>query len=422
MLRRLWVALALVALVAVVTLAPAAAPAQQDGTTPATPSSPPPARAWVLADADTGAVLAALDHHRPLYIASLTKVMTAFVTMEQLQMQNEVRVSERAAAQPAMRIGMEAGQTWKLEHALHSLVMVSANDAAYALAEASAGSIEEFSRLVQRTGERLGMENSTWLDPAGLDGAEGFGGGTTASAYDLAILARNALDVPELAEMAGKQTYEFHGGDGLDHRLVNHNKMLATYPGLTGLKTGYTKAAGHTLIATAERDGRRLVAVVINAQTSSYDVAGALLDQGFAAPPDASGTGEVLPETSFSRAGAGVGAVELTDAEDAVEEAATASGDDSSALRRVGSLLLLVLGVAFFTRREQIKRRKRWRMARRRAYLDAKRRGMIDVIDAERYYGGVGTTTGHVQVYPGTRAGSAANGHHRPRRQPTHSR
>lgn len=350
----------------------------------------PVAKAYVLVDADSGVVLAAVNHHQPYLVASLAKVMTAFVTLEQLQFTYRIDVSPLAASKPAMRIGLQPGQRWTIDDVLHSLLLVSANDAAYAMAEAAGGSIEEFARLMQRTADRLGMEDSQWLDPAGLDGVEGYGGGTTSSAYDLAILARNALEVPELAAIAAKPNYEFVGGDGKPHTLRNHNKMIGTFPGATGLKTGYTRAAGHTLIASAEREGRRLVAVVIGA-AGTYDVASALLDQGFNTPTDTKGTGEVLPPTSFTRAEPPpVPEVVVEE----VEEAGT--GGFVAGLRRPAMVLFVMLLLAFFARREQIKRRKRRRTMMRRAYLDAKRRGMIDVIDAERYYGR--RAAAHVQV------------------------
>lgn len=396
MLRRL--AAGLLAFLLVTALSPASAHGQTDqsgtdpgaGTTDEREASSDQAKAWVLVDLDSGAVLAALNHHEPHFVASLAKVMTAFVTLEQLQISNDVQVSPLAAAQPAMRIGLEEGQVWKLENLLHSLLMVSANDAAYALAEAAGGDLAGFARLMESTADRLGMADSTWLDPAGFDGEEGFQGGTQASAYDLAIIGRNALEVPEISSIVAKDIYEFHGGDGEDHRLVNHNKMLETFPGATGLKTGYTRAAGHTLMASAERDGRRLLAVVVGS-AQQYEVAAALLNQGFNTQPGTEGTGEVLPATSFARARI------PTPPEEEATEQASSTGGVWSALQRPLIFLMFVLLVAFFVRREQIKVRKRRRHAMRRAYLDAKRRGMIDVIDAERAFG-PNRPSGHVQV------------------------
>ena len=392
--RRPWAPFLALALSSLLAVAGFAAPVHAQATAePATPTPTPiGVKSYILVDADRGVVLAAVNHHEPVLIASLSKVMTAFVALEQLQPTYEIEVSALAASKPAMRIGMQPGQRWKLDDALHSLLMVSANDAAYALAEAAAGSVEEFSRLMQRTADRLGMNDSRWLDPAGLDRDEGFGGGTTASAYDLAIIARNALHVPEIAAIVAKTNYEFVGGDGAHHTLENHNKMLTLYEGANGLKTGYTKAAGRTLIASATRNGRTMIAVVLGSSNDFGD-AGTLLDQGFNTAPDAKGINEVLPPTSFTRAEAAPVATE----EGAHDTATSSDGGLLASLKKMMTMVLFGLVVAFFARREQIKRRKRRRAMMRRAYLDAKRRGMIDVIDAERYYGSQKNRT-HVQV------------------------
>lgn len=393
--RRPWAPFLALALSSLLTVAGFTTPVYAQATAePATPTPTPiGVKSYILVDADRGVVLAAVNQHEPVLIASLSKVMTAFVALEQLQPTYEIEVSALAASKPAMRVGMQPGQRWKLEDALHSLLMVSANDAAYALAEAAAGSVEEFSRLMQRTADRLGMKDSKWLDPAGLDGDEGYGGGTTASAYDLAIIARNALHVPELAAIVAKTNYEFVGGDGVNHVLENHNRMLTQYEGANGLKTGYTKAAGRTLIASATRNGRTMIAVVLGSSNDFAD-AGTLLDQGFSTSPTAKGINEVLPPTSFTRAEA---APVETAEEAAPKTAAAADGGLLASLKKLMTMVLFGLVVAFFVRREQIKRRKRRRAMMRRAYLDAKRRGMIDVIDAERYYGSQKNRT-HVQV------------------------
>jgi serine-type D-Ala-D-Ala carboxypeptidase (penicillin-binding protein 5/6) len=193
-----------------------------------------------------------------------------------------------------MRIGMAAGQQWALDQALHSLMLVSANDAAYALAEAASGNVEAFAADMNAAAARYGMLDSRFADPAGFDGTEGFNGGSRVSAHDLAIAARNFLAVPELTAIVGLREYRFDGPDGLPHVLYNHNKLLARYPGATGLKTGYTSLAGSTFVGTAWRDGRRMIAVVLNT-TNMYGIAAALLDKGFATPADAPGLGVALP-------------------------------------------------------------------------------------------------------------------------------
>src|SRR5438445_2881404 len=220
--------------------------------------------------------------------------MTAPVATEKLAPHASLTVGADAAAQPAMRIGMVAGERWPLDAAFHSLMLVSANDAAYALAEAASGNLSTFADDANAAAARYGMLDSHFADPAGFDDASAFGGGTRMSAYDLAIAARNVLAVPDLAAMAGTSKYTFAGPDGKPHVLYNHDKLLARYAGATGLKTGYTALAGHTFVGTATRDGRTMIAIVLNSD-DTYGVASKLMDKGFATPAAAPGLGAVLP-------------------------------------------------------------------------------------------------------------------------------
>ncbi|MGH9042593.1 MAG: D-alanyl-D-alanine carboxypeptidase family protein, partial [Acidimicrobiia bacterium] len=231
---------------------------------PAGAAPAPAAKAWILVDADSGAVLAAGNHHEALPPASTTKLMTALVAVEKLPERAVFMVGDIAAAQPAMRIGMKTGQGWALSPALHSLLMVSANDAAYALAEAASGSLSGFAADMNAAAARYGMKDSVFNDPAGFDDSASFQGGSRVSAYDLAITGRNFLAVPWLTEIAVLSEYGFQGPSGRQHRLLNHNKLLKRYPGAIGLKTGYTRQAGHTFVGAARRDGRTMIAVVLN--------------------------------------------------------------------------------------------------------------------------------------------------------------
>jgi serine-type D-Ala-D-Ala carboxypeptidase (penicillin-binding protein 5/6) len=190
---------------------------------------------------------------------------------------------------------MALGETWSFGPALRALLMVSANDAAYALAEAASGSLANFAADMNAAAARYGMKESVFNDPAGFDDATSFNGGSRASAYDLAIAARNTLAVPELVDIAALPEYRFTGPSGREHRLLNHNRLLKRYPGAIGLKTGYTRRSGHTFVGAATREGRTMIAVVLDAD-DMYAAAATLLDQGFATPTDAPGTGERLPE------------------------------------------------------------------------------------------------------------------------------
>ena len=245
------------------------------------PATQPPA-SYLAVDGETGAIVAAANEHVPHLTASTIKILTALVALEHLPAGSPIHVSRLAAAQPAMKIGMQEGSTWTLDETLASLLVVSANDAAYALAENAGGDLDHFAALATTTGRRLGLQDTTFKDPAGLDGAEGFGGGTTSSAYDLAIIARNALTVPAIADTAAKVTIDFTDPNGVGRHLVNHNKgFLTGYPGAIGLKTGYTKAANRTLLAAARRDGHTCIASVMGTWDDT-GWAGYLLDQCFA--------------------------------------------------------------------------------------------------------------------------------------------
>jgi len=254
------------------------------GARPRQAQSPPP-QAMVLVNADTGQVLLADNEHEALPPASTAKIVTALAAIERLPSDATITVSELAAAQPASRINMVAGHQWRFEDALASLMLASANDAAYAIAESAGGSLEGFAEAMNEMAARLGMEDSSFSDPAGFDDEASFAGGPRASAYDIAIATRNALSVPQLAQLAATRYLEFVDPAGASRSLTNHNKMLPgnsrAYEGATGFKTGFTEQAGHTLVATAERNGCSLIVVVLNTY-DTYGWATQLLDQGFA--------------------------------------------------------------------------------------------------------------------------------------------
>ncbi len=342
----------------------------------------PPARAYILVDADSGAVLAAQAHHDALPPASTTKLMTALVAVEKLPAQAVFVVDDTAAAQPAMRIGMRPGQGWALSPALHSLLMVSANDAAYGLAVAASGSLAGFAADMNATAARYGMRDSKFNDPAGFDDSASFQGGSRVSAYDLAVAARNFLAVPELAEIAALPEYRFEGPSGRQHRLLNHNKLLRRYPGAIGLKTGYTRQAGHTFVGAARRDGRTMIAVVLDTD-DTYGSAATLLDLGFATPRDAAGTGERLPE-------ARVRPFEPPIATTLVQNSAEAVEGNAGGGRWLSRLMLMLFastgGVVALRRRAH--QRRRARAERRRQRAEARRREFERLCDPEGWDAG----------------------------------
>jgi len=260
-----------------------------------TPPPPPPPKAWILVDADTGAVLDQGNAHQPLPPASVTKVLTALIAVQQIQPGADIPISAEAQGMPARNMNMKAGQVFKFEDIMHALLMVSANDAAVALAEKVSGSRQAFANVMAQTAQRIGMDDNPVLqDPAGLDDEFSNDGGNLISAHDLAIAARNALANDQIRQIAQTQIYKYHGGDNIDHRLLNENLLLKTYPGAIGLKTGYTRKAGHSYIGAATRDGRTMISVVLGA-ADIYRTSTALLDKGFATPVSAEAGLERLP-------------------------------------------------------------------------------------------------------------------------------
>ena len=159
-----------------------------------------------------------------------------------------------------------------------SMMMVSANDAAYAVAETVGGSIPGFAADLNATAKRYGMRDSTCGDPAGLTDSTSYQGGPKVSAYDMAIAARNALTVPAIARWADTRTYDFTDPSGMHHELTNHDKFLPDngfgYEGANGFKTGYTEIADHTLVATAKRNGRQCIAVILGGDRQRLHVGG----------------------------------------------------------------------------------------------------------------------------------------------------
>jgi D-alanyl-D-alanine carboxypeptidase (penicillin-binding protein 5/6) len=242
----------------------------------------PQPKGWALVDADTGRVIASGGARVGLPPASLSKIVTALVAVSTLKPDTPVPVSKRAAAAPPSKLGMKAGQTWRAEDAMRAMLLVSANDAAMALAEKSGGgTLAGFQQRAAQILNRLGLSDRPVLkDPAGLDGSDSVGGGNRISARDLAIVARAALSQPRIASIVKLREYKLKGPDGLKRTLVNHNKLLKTYRGLVGIKTGYTLKAKGCLMTAARRNGRTMIAVVLGVK-DIYGSTKALLDLGF---------------------------------------------------------------------------------------------------------------------------------------------
>lgn len=263
----------------------------------ATPTAQVPLpKSYVLVDADTGAVIAQQDARSLRPPASTIKLLTALIAAQRLSPAEGVPISPLAEGMPARKINVKADQVWAYDNLMHSMMMVSANDAAVALAEkVGDGSLAGYVEIADQTAARLGLVDRPVLnDPAGLDDEFANKGGSLISARDLAIVARAVIARPDLMSVVNNRDYRFVGGDGLNHQLTNHNLFLDLYPGSNGLKTGTTELAGRTFVGSATRNGRTMLVVLFDA-VDVYASAGALLDQGFNTPVSAQAGLDHLP-------------------------------------------------------------------------------------------------------------------------------
>ena len=238
-----------------------------------------PKYAAFMINSDTGEVLYARQADAPRFPASITKVMTLYVAFEELgagrlRDNDLITISTFAAAQPPSKLGLRPGSTISVREAMGVIATRSANDIAVALAEHIAGSQSEFAARMTRTARRLGMSRTTFLNATGLPNP-----GHTTTARDIATLSRALIrEFPARYPMFSQVTFDYEG-----QQIGNHNHLLSTLPGVDGIKTGYTNAAGYTLAASAAHDGVRLIAVVLggpNRMMRDNNVT-ELLDTGF---------------------------------------------------------------------------------------------------------------------------------------------
>lgn len=225
----------------------------------------------VLMDADTGRILYEKHAADQSLIASTTKIMTALLVCERCDLETEVKIPPEAVGIEGSSIYLQNGEVLTVETLLYGLMLQSGNDAAVALAIHTAGSVENFVDQMNEKAAELGLEDTHFANPNGLD-AEGHYG----TARDLAKLASYALRNQTFRAVSSCKQANYGS-----RYFTNHNKLLVQYDGAVGVKTGYTKAAGRILVSAAERDGKRLVAVTIQDPDDWNDHA-ALLDYGFA--------------------------------------------------------------------------------------------------------------------------------------------
>ncbi len=244
-----------------------------------------PAPSAILMDAATGTVLYEKNAHERLAPASVTKVMTLLLVMEaldsgQISWEDKVTASSAAAAKGGSQIYLEPGEQLSMDEMIKSVVVSSANDCATALAEHVAGSEAAFVAKMNERAQALGLQDTHFVNCTGLDDEPNAAEHLT-SAYDLAIISRELLRHDRIRDYTTIWMDTVRDGK---FGLSNTNKLVRFYDGTTGLKTGYTSAAGHCLAASAKREGMELIAVVLHCSSSTdrFESAKALLNHGFA--------------------------------------------------------------------------------------------------------------------------------------------
>ena len=233
----------------------------------------------IVVEAASGDVLEEVNADQPRHPASLTKMMTLYLTFEALRdrritLDQAVPVSSHAAAMEPSKLGLLIGTRLTVEEAILGLVTKSANDAAAALGELLGGSEDRFAQMMTLRARALGMSHSTFMNASGLPNPEQW-----STAHDLALLGRRLIaDFPAYYGYFSTPSFAWHR-----QVIFNHDNMLRTYPGADGLKTGYTEASGHNLVTSAVRGGVRLIGVVLGAASNpERDIhMASLLDHGF---------------------------------------------------------------------------------------------------------------------------------------------
>jgi D-alanyl-D-alanine carboxypeptidase (penicillin-binding protein 5/6) len=252
--------------------------------TPADAVARPPltAASVVLADLDSGQILLADGQTASRAIASLTKVMTAIVVLERAGPDEMVTVTSDAVFGPhdygaSSTLGLRVGERISVRDLLYGMLLGSANDAAVALADHVAGSVEAFVRLMNKRAKALGLRGSTFVSPDGLDDR------ARSTASDVLRLTRAAYRIPLFAHVVAAREHDVRSSSHAVRHIQSRNALLWLYPGAIGAKTGTTAAAGECLVAVAQRNGTRLAAVVLGSPHEPFSEAAALLNYGFEA-------------------------------------------------------------------------------------------------------------------------------------------
>lgn len=396
-----------VLLVGVLASIPTTATAAGPGARPAQAGEP---RAYIVVEPESGAILDARRPHDARPVGGAVKLMTALTALQRIPNEDRVVTTPRAADAPEPRLGMRQDTTWELEDLVQAMLLSSANDAAYALAEGAAGSLSKFAAEMTRMAELMELEDSSFTDPAGVDDDSAYEGPSRMSAYDLAVVGASVLASRDLAEIVALPDYRVVTPDGVETGLTQStNEFLRLYPDATGIMTSSSVLAGNVVVASAERDGRTLIAVVLDAP-DAIPIAADLLDRGFASDPDPGEIDEHIPAvrvTTIQTRLVALTGLPLPLGAPSVppwgpkgpdapvsEEAAPAprepaadpdrgGGSGFPFLRVLALLLAAGLVVAVVWRHRRLQHARFHRRARERALAEARRRGTLDVVDEE---------------------------------------
>ena len=268
----------------------------------AAPGTPPvptdvSAEAWLVADLDTGDVIAARDPHGRHRPASVIKVLTAMQAIKDLPIHKVVAGTQDDANAEGTKVGVGEQGFYSINDLLHGLLMYSGNDAAHALAMQLGGMDATVSKL-NTLADKLGGRDTRVATPSGLDGP-----GMSTSAYDIGLFYRYAWQNAVFTDIVSTRSFDFPGRGDVGYPIENDNKLLDNYPGALGGKTGFTDDAGQTFVGAANRDGRRLVAVLLRGTRqpiAPWEQAARLLDYGFATPPGTKVGALVEPDPSLT--------------------------------------------------------------------------------------------------------------------------
>lgn len=291
------------------------------------------ASAFVVADADTGEVLAAKNPHGRFLPASTLKALTALTLIPKLDRKKMVKPSQDACNQEGSAVGLTPRKIYTVDDLFRALMMVSGNDAAVALAEANGGLPKTLADM-NAEARRIQAMDTVAKTPNGLDKP-----GQSSSAYDLALIARAGLADPAFRKYVGTKVADFPAPKG-HYQIANHNRLLGRYPGMLGVKNGWTSKALGSFIGAARRDGHTIIVTVMRHEGSFWPEVQDLLDWGFAARGRTAAVGTLVGPIPAAKPTRPVGGPPTP--APAVSRPADAAGESSSA----GAAGVAVIGVA----------------------------------------------------------------------------